>query len=233
MRLRAWPFSRLLPVTPETVSAFCFSASRLSIAVDGYAELTSKSCPPVASARGREVPATCRRFSHPVTFASVRDAEQALMKPLTCLFVYASMVSVTTPPDSVMVTTDSSPAVLRRRTVAPSKNGMPLPVELVKVFCLPASRIVSVDDDVKDVSAEAMAAAVSASEGASEAIVLTSESTESEIGEVAARRRRVVPFKSSVSAPAALPRAALRWLTRASTWEALQPVNWTSTSGAT
>ena len=43
-----------------------------------------------------------------------------------------------------------------------------------------------------------MAAAASAREGASEAMVTTSESTDSEMGDVAASLRRVVPFKSSV-----------------------------------
>ena len=49
-----------------------------------------------------------------------------------------------------------------------------------------------------------MAAAVSARDGASDAMVMTSELTVNERGDVAARRRRTVPFNSSVSAPAAL-----------------------------
>ena len=36
-RLRTWPFKRLLPVTPETVSAGCFATSRLSVADCMYA----------------------------------------------------------------------------------------------------------------------------------------------------------------------------------------------------
>ena len=53
-----------------------------------------------------------------------------------------------------------------------------------------------------------MAAAVSEREGASEAMVTTSESTEIEIGKVAASLLRVVPFKSSVLEPDALLRVA-------------------------
>ena len=58
--------------------------------------------------------------------------------------------------------------------------------------------------------AEEMAEVVSASKGASEALAATSESTDSEIGEVEASRLSVVPFKSFGSEPAALLRLARR-----------------------
>ena len=77
-----------------------------------------------------------------------------------------------------------------------------------------------------------MAAAVSARDGASEAIVMTSESTERERGDVAVSLRKTVPFNSSVSEPAALLRASWRRATSASTWEALYPVSCTRTSWA-
>ena len=116
-------------------------------------------------------------------------------------------MSVMTPPLSV-ATTLPSPAVVKRPTVVPSKRGIPLPVALDRVACLPASKVVSVDVVVKDVSAELMAAAVSARDGASDAMVMTSEATDNERGEVAASLLRVVPLNSSVSEPDALLRVA-------------------------
>jgi len=92
-RFRIWPFRRLLPVTPDTVSAGCFASNRLSVADCVYAVFVSNSWPVVASVRDSG-PATCKRFNSlfvrnvdPVTLASVRDAELPLIKPVTSDFV--------------------------------------------------------------------------------------------------------------------------------------------------
>ena len=53
-----------------------------------------------------------------------------------------------------------------------------------------------------------MAEVMSASKGASEALAMASESTDSEIGEVETSRLSVVPFKSVGSEQAALLRLA-------------------------
>ena len=131
-----------------------------------------------------------------------------------------------------MATTLSSPAVVKRRTVVPSRRGIPLPDALDRVACLPASRVVSADVVVKDVSAEEIAAAVSARDGASDAMVMTSELTVNERGDVAARRRRTVPLNSSVSEPAALLRASWRRATNAFVSLVLSPPTFTRISWA-
>ena len=107
----------------------------------------------MASAKVNANPAVCHRFNSlpdvlrivPVTLASVSDVETEPTKPSTCAFVYPSMVKVILPPLWVIATTDSLPAVFRRRTVVPSRIGIPLPDALVRDACLPASREVSAD----------------------------------------------------------------------------------------
>ena len=126
----------------------------MSAALEVYADDVKSSCPGVLSVKVNADPAVCNRFNSlpdvlkvvPVTLASERDAETELINPSTCAFVYPSMVRVITPPLSVIATTFSLPAVVRRRTVVLSRMGVPLPDALVKVACLPASDAVS--DDV-------------------------------------------------------------------------------------
>ena len=91
IRLRIWPFSRLLPETPETVNAGRFAASRLSVADCVYADDVKSSCPGVLSVKVNADPAVCNRFNSlpdvlkvvPVALASERDAETELIKPST------------------------------------------------------------------------------------------------------------------------------------------------------
>ena len=151
-RFKIWPFKKLLPATPDTVSTGCRPSSRLFVAACVYDSDVSRSWPDVASERER-APATCKRFNslpvlsvNPVTSASNKDAELSLIKLLTSAFVNASTVSKMVPELSDMATTPSLPAVARRRTVVPSRKGMePLPDALVRISCLPASSVVSVD----------------------------------------------------------------------------------------
>ena len=97
----------------------------------------------------------------PATLASVSAAETLLIRVWTSALVHESIVSVIIPPLSVIATTVSSPAVLRRRTVEPSNIGMSVPDALVSVACLAARSGVRLLVSVYALTAADIAAATS------------------------------------------------------------------------
>ena len=153
--LRTVPESKELPVTEETLRAFCLALSSVSVAFAVYAVLVTSSWPLVTSVRDKLAPLVAMRFSSlpevrrvaHATLASVSAAEMLEIKAWVSAFVYPSAVIVITPEFSDSCNMES-PALSILRTEVPSSTGIPPPVALLRVACLAARSGVSADVSV-------------------------------------------------------------------------------------